>query len=90
MNHESPWPPHLQSFIREQIASGRFQSEGDVVLEGLRLLEEQSHWAVENADWLKQELDKGLSSRPSEPITTEFWTQIRQRLQATQAVGDDR
>jgi putative addiction module CopG family antidote len=37
-----PLPAHLLQFVREQLASGRFQSESEVICTALRLLEEQS------------------------------------------------
>ena len=43
MTVDSPLPPHLQKFVREQLATGRFQSESDLIHKALYLLEEQSH-----------------------------------------------
>jgi Arc/MetJ-type ribon-helix-helix transcriptional regulator len=71
MTIDSPLSPHHQQFIREQLATGRFQSEREV------------------SDWLKQELDKGLSSRPGEPLCKEFWEQLRNRVRAATASGND-
>ena len=34
-------PPELDKFVTSRVASGRYQSASDVVLAGLRLLEEQ-------------------------------------------------
>jgi hypothetical protein len=46
------------------------------------MLEERYHSREALTGWLKQEIDKGMSSRPSEPVTEEFWQQIRNRLAA--------
>lgn len=34
-------PPDLEDFVASRVASGRYASEGEVIREGLRLLEEQ-------------------------------------------------
>lgn len=39
MNSITSLPPHLEQFVREQIAAGHFHSEGDVIRAALRLLE---------------------------------------------------
>ena len=39
MNINVPLPPHLDQFVRDQLASGCFQSEADLVHAALRLLE---------------------------------------------------
>jgi putative addiction module CopG family antidote len=82
MTIDKPLTPHLEQFIREQLAAGRFQSETDVIRTALRLLEEKAFSKEASSAWLKQELDKGLSSRPSGPATKEFWDQLRDRLRA--------
>jgi antitoxin ParD1/3/4 len=80
MHIDLPLPPHLQQFVNEQLATGRFQSEREVIHTALHLLEERYHAREALTGWLKQEIDKGMSSRPSEPVTTEFWQRIRDRL----------
>jgi putative addiction module CopG family antidote len=42
MNVSLPLPPHLERFVREQLASGRYQNEDDVILAALQLLEAQT------------------------------------------------
>jgi antitoxin ParD1/3/4 len=79
MNLNVPLTPHLEQYVRDQLATGRFQSASEVVYAALQLLEERSESGV---TWLKQELDKGLSSRPSEPASKEFWNSLRERLRA--------
>ena len=41
MNISVPLPPHLDQFVREQLASGCFQSEADVVRAALHLMEDR-------------------------------------------------
>jgi antitoxin ParD1/3/4 len=86
---DTPLTPHLEQFIREQLATGRFQSEDEVIRTALHLLEEQSHFQEPPTDWLKQELDKGLGSRPGEPVTKEFWEQLRNRVRAATVPGNE-
>lgn len=89
MTINSSLPPHLEEFIREQLATGRFQSEREVIHTALHLLEQKSHSLEATHAWLKQELDKGLSSRPSEPVTKQFWDQLRARVGASPSAGND-
>ncbi len=82
MSINVPLSPHFEQFVREQLATGNFESEGEVIRAALGLLEEQHlSWEATSA-WLKQELDKGLSSKPSEPISKEYWEGLRSRLRA--------
>jgi putative addiction module CopG family antidote len=85
----TPLPPHLAQFIRDQIAAGNFRSESELIHTALHLLEEQSRSEAAYRDWLKQEIDRGLESRPSEPVTKQFWQQLRARIQAAPHAGDD-
>lgn len=86
---DGPFPPHLEQFVRDQVASGQFRSEGEVVQTALRLLEEQVQTREAAHAWLKQELDKGLNSRSSEPITKTFWNQLRGRVRADRTSDHD-
>lgn len=88
MKIESPLPPHLAQFVREQLATGRFRSEREVIHTALHLLEEKASSPEADSAWLKQELDKGLSSRPAEPATPRFWNQLRARVRAHPGPGD--
>lgn len=87
MKIDSPLPPHLQQFVREELAAGRYQSESDVIQTALALLEAKSQETMRT--WLKQELDRGFESKPSEPATKQFWDQLRDRLRAGQPSAND-
>ncbi len=89
MRIDAPLPPHLEQFIRDERAAGRFRPEDELIRTALHLLEEQSPAPELPADWLKREIDKGLNSRPAEPITPQFWEQLRSRLRAGIRSGDD-
>ena len=77
-----PLPAQLEQFLQEQVATGRFQSPSDVVCAALRLLEQQSRSLNVRTALLKQEIDKGLASKPSEPVSNEFWNGLRGRMRA--------
>jgi putative addiction module CopG family antidote len=81
-------PPHLEQLVRQQLATGRFQSESDVIRAALHLLEEESLSREATAAWLKQEIDKGVNSKPSEPITKEYWAGLRDYLHAQHGPDD--
>jgi antitoxin ParD1/3/4 len=63
MNLNLPLTPHLQQFVREQLASGRFQTESDVVRAALRLLEDQSLPHQSSAPRLHQSSENSLTNR---------------------------
>lgn len=53
-------PPDLADFVASRVSSGRYASEGEVLREGLRLLEERelAHEASEKS--LRSSIDLGL------------------------------
>jgi antitoxin ParD1/3/4 len=51
-----------QAFIDESIKSGRYLSASEVVLDGLRLLQEKEQLRRLHMDDLRKEVDKGLTS----------------------------
>ncbi len=63
--------------MREQLASGRFRSEDEVIRTALSLLEGQVSDPADLAAWLKQEIERGVSSRPAAPATQAFWDRLR-------------
>jgi antitoxin ParD1/3/4 len=69
--------PHLEAFIHETVSSGRYQSANDVVRTALRLLEEREQQKAAALQWLAQEVQKGMDSGPSEPVTPAFWHGLR-------------
>jgi putative addiction module CopG family antidote len=80
MGNSGSLPPHLAEFVREQLASGHFRSEGEVIRTALGLLEGQVHSPDDLGEWLKQEIERGVSSKPSAPATKEFWDRLRERV----------
>lgn len=53
-------PDQMAEFIRERVASGRYIDKNDVVLAGLRLLEEHEREHELKLDRLRKEIQLGL------------------------------
>jgi len=83
-----PLTPHQEQFLRDQLASGRFESEYDVIRAALQMLEEHSPPTSSPGSFLKHKLDSGLSSSPSPPTLKQSWDQFRDQLRADRAPGD--
>ena len=52
--------PELEAFIRERVATGRFDTASDVVREGLKLLEGREHEREAVLDEIRREIAVGL------------------------------
>ena len=52
---------HLEQFVTEKVASGRYTSASEVVREALRLLEEQDRLRDLRTRQLEQELEAGIA-----------------------------
>jgi antitoxin ParD1/3/4 len=56
--------PHFESFMRQQIASGRYSSASEVLREALRLLEEHEDPRETRIKKPRQQLQEGEESGP--------------------------
>ena len=56
--------PHLESFVRQQVESGRFNNISEVVRAGLRLLEDQQALQAAKLEALREAVAVGLASGP--------------------------
>lgn len=54
--------PHLESFVRQQVESGRFNNISEVVRAGLRLLEDQQALQAAKLEALREAVAAGLAS----------------------------
>lgn len=55
---------HFESFIRQQVDSGRFNNASEVVRAGLRLLEDQETRQAAKLNALREAVAAGLASGP--------------------------
>lgn len=72
-----PLTPHLQKFVRDQLASGHFQSEADVIRAALELLEDQSRSTASLPQY--PSVDSEITHRSSGPARQERWAGPRDR-----------
>ena len=56
--------PHFETFIRQQVDSGRFNNVSEVVRAGLRLLEEREAEQAAKLQSLRDAMAVGLASGP--------------------------
>jgi antitoxin ParD1/3/4 len=53
-------PPELENLINEKVKSGKYDSPGEVIREGLRLLKEQDELKRIRVEELRREVQKGI------------------------------
>ena len=70
MNVDVPLNPQLAQFVSKQLASGRFQSEEELMGEALRLLERQSQQSSRLPN--KRDMDDGVTGTPLTHSTPEL------------------
>ena len=67
--------PQHKAFVKEEVASGRFRNDSEVVREGLRLLAERNRQRR-----LEELLIEGLESGEPVELTDEVKTDLRRRV----------
>ena len=76
---------HYESFIRNQVKSGRYASASEVIREALRTLEYREQIRQTKLAALRSDIEKGLASGPGIPAEEVF-----DRLEAKyQRMADD-
>lgn len=73
--------PHFETFIRQQVDSGRFNNVSEVVRAGLRLLEEREAEQVTKLQALREAIAVGLASGP-DLSEEEVFDELEAKLQA--------
>lgn len=63
---------HFETFIDQQIQSGRYTTASEVIRDGLRVLEDQEKIRAIKRETLRAEIQKGAESGPGIPIDTAF------------------
>ena len=64
--------PHFETFIRNQVDSGRYNNVSEVVRAGLRLLEDTEAQQAVRLAALQADIAKGLNSGPAIPAKEVF------------------
>lgn len=75
-------PSDLEAFIEERVTSGRFATAGEVVREGLRLLEEREQERDAILAELRQEIEVGVEQAKAGQLSDgrAFFEQLRQKI----------
>lgn len=73
--------PHFETFIRQQVDSGRFNNVSEVVRAGLRLLEEREAEQAAKLKALREAIAVGLASGP-DLSEEEVFDELESKLQA--------
>ena len=76
---------HFETFVRDQLQSGRFNNASEVVRAGLRLLAEREVRKQVELDALRAEISAGRASGPTKSADAVF-----DRLEAKYAAQADR
>ena len=64
--------PHFESFIQQQVKSGRYNNASEVVRAGLRLLEDQNARARMQHEEMRAAIAAGLASGPGQSVGAVF------------------
>ncbi len=77
-------PSELEAFIDARVASGRFATAGDVVREGLRLLEEREQERDAVLAELRQEIAVGVAEAKAGQLRDGrmFFDELKQRVRS--------
>ena len=73
---------HFETFVKMQVASGRYNNASEVVCDGLRLLQDQDDLRRTKIEGLRVALQQGLDSSPASLIDMAEVKAAGQRLRA--------
>jgi putative addiction module CopG family antidote len=79
-------PSDLESDIREKVASGRFESEADVVREAFRLLDRREKRILELRTSIEESLAAAERGEGVE-LTDDLWERLSQEAESRSARG---
>jgi len=77
--------PHFETFIREQVQSGRYNNVSEVIRAGLRLLEDAEQQVALQRQALRLDLQAGLNS--GTPIAAQAVFERLQNKYATKPIA---
>lgn len=77
--------PELEAFIEERIAAGRFGTAGEVVREGLRLLEAREHVREAALAEIQREIEVGVTQAKAGRLSDggPFFEGLRDKARST-------
>ena len=81
---------HFESFVKAQVASGRYNNVSQVVRDGLRLLQDQDDLRRSKLESLRANLQEGLASGPATPLDMADFKAEGQRLRARPRAATDK
>jgi putative addiction module CopG family antidote len=73
-------PQQLEDAVKEKVASGKYRSAEELVVEAVSRLIEEENSAPVDLSWLEKELQAGLNGEARE-MTEADWEQLRQRIE---------
>ena len=72
-------PAELERLVRDQVATGRYDSADEVISTALRALEERDRALETRADAFKAEIERRLASGPA---TEMDFSEVKRRIRA--------
>ena len=60
--------PEYRTMVARKVASGRYDSEADVLEQALRLLDFRDQEREEKLEWLRRAWQEGIESGPGKPL----------------------
>lgn len=80
---------HYDTYIQNEVKSGRYNSASEVIRAALRLLEERDKAKQAEVEWYRKEIQKGLDSGPAKVWDKdEFLRKAKERAGIINSVED--
>jgi antitoxin ParD1/3/4 len=79
--------PQLEDLVRRKVASGMYTSASEVVREALRLMEEQDQLRAARLAQLRNDIQEGFDSGPSEPWNPEATKRLARARRSSPGEG---
>jgi antitoxin ParD1/3/4 len=76
---------YFESFVRSQIANGRYNNASEVVRDGLRMLQDREEQRLARLERLRGEVQAGIDSGPASPLDMRKVKEEGRRLRAARA-----
>lgn len=76
---------YFESFVKSQIANGRYNNASEVVRDGLRMLQDREEQRLARLERLRGEVQAGIDSGPASPLDMRKVKEEGRRLRAARA-----